>query len=168
MIYNNKKKRLKSSEDLIIEEMARYKFRAKAYNRQMFQNKVLSPVKEKRGVKVIEENGLMKISPILEELIESSPINFEKSKNLTNVITRTRMSFPTFYSARRISKEKNNNNWDLKKRNSSICKENEEKYVFKARAIPDYTVKEVKLSTKYLTIPNPPKLSCLKKSGEKG
>jgi hypothetical protein len=147
--------------------MSKYKFKAKAYNKQMFENKVLSPVKEKRGVKLIEENGLMKISPILEELIESSPINFDKSKNLTSAFSRTRMSFPTFYSARRISKEKNNYKGDLKKRNSSIGRENEEKFIFKARAIPDYRVKEVKLSTKYLTIPNPPKLSCLKKAGEK-
>jgi hypothetical protein len=167
MRCKTKKRCLKSSEELLIEEMSKYKFKAKGYDKQMFQNKVLSPVNADKGVKLFEENGLMKISPILEEQIESSPINLEKSKNITRAFSRTRMSFPTFYSARRISKEKTYNSRDVKKRNSSIWKESEEKYVFKARAIPDYTVKEVKLSTKYLTIPNPPKLSCLKKASEK-
>lgn len=160
---NTKKKLLKSTEELIIEEMAKYKFKAKTLNKQMFNIDAISPIKEKKVVNIIEDKEKRMISPILEELIETSPILNEKSNYLKSSLSRGRMTITSLYSDKRISKEKNIIKKESKKRNNSFSSENEEKYVFRAREIPEFRVKQIKLSTKYLTIPNPPKLSCLKK-----
>ena len=160
---NTKKKILKSTEDLIIEEMSKYKFKAKALNKHMFNIDATNRNIEKNIVTIIEEKGKTLISPILEELIETSPILNEKSLYLKSALSRGRMTITSLYSDKKISKEKNIIKRESKKRNNSFSNENEEKYVFKAREIPEFRVKPVKLSTKYLTIPNPPKLSCLKK-----
>jgi hypothetical protein len=161
---NSKKKGLKTSEELILEEMSKFKFKAKPCNKDLFQNKVSSnSVNETEDVKMCDANGIKEVVPIA-EIDESA--NDNQEINLKPVIPRERKTLPNLNSSRPVSKDRFSCKENMLQKEKSSS-DQEEKFVFKARPMPEFTLKEVKRSTCNLTIPNPPKLTTTKKSLDK-
>ena len=151
----------KTTEDIIIEEVSKHKFKAKPFSREKVGNKVNS-LKVLNDIKMQESSDqtVAKIDELPEILTENN-LNTEKENHVKS--TR-RNKITNLHIARSISKNRKSNEKLFKDPAANQNDSGKENHVFKAKPMPDFKLKEVKRSTNNLTIPNPPKLSNFQKS----
>jgi len=87
-----------------------------------------------------------------------------QNENKPSMENRGRSKHSALTSTRTLSKDRFSS-----KENTNFSKENvndisEEKFIFKAKPMPEFTLKELKRSSSNLTIPNPPRITPFKKS----
>lgn len=158
--------------------MSKFKFKAKPFKKELFQTKSLNEEKESVVVKMELEENVEMIEPIV-EIRESLEAENPISKTLNPDIVLKPASLQRGRNP--ISNLKLNRSKSIERTSSTkenlaplnflqekSKEEKDEKFVFKARPMPEFGLKEVKRSTNNLTIPNPPKLSTtVKKSLDK-
>jgi hypothetical protein len=169
-IFVPKKKTLKTSEELILEQMSKFKFKAKPWKKEVSKT-TQSEEKEVQDVKMIDtstsdNNKTIQESNESQEMPVEFPLGNKELLSKSLFIRQEKKADPK--TSRSFSRDQTDSPTNHKENSRSLLKDffsksREEKYVFKARPMPEFNVKEVKRSTSNLTIPNPPKLSCGKK-----
>ena len=144
--------------------MSKHKFKAKPFNKEKFLNKIF-PSKEVNDFKMEDSNSPIKINT-LEETDESRGI-FKENKDYLAKENFMSMSIGNaltkLHKARSISKDrKSNENFIKKSKNSK--NNSKENHVFKAKPMPNFTLKELKKISINLTCKNPLKSTDISKS----